>query len=322
MVSAPTRSISRSSTSCCVLSALTRPAVLGHLGGIAAGRGHRAHVAVRVLRDRLGLQVARARHRRAVAAPQRLQIGVALLTILGRHVAPREGLGGALELAGPKQMHVDAELVERILEEHAIAVVAVEQHEAERIQVHLIGLGREVILVLQKIGSVRDDLLAAVAERGDGSGEFLELGLAGAAHVIGIDDQHHDARIAGRGANRGGQVPQQRLRRALALRLVERTLDRLATELLDDIARRPHDQRGLIRQPRARLPQRADHDAEQRQQQQQMQAAAQHVEAAPYAVEEPAEVVHTERSSIWRAARALGDRSSYVGPRSEVMHYL
>ena len=94
-------------------------------------------------------------------------------------------------------MYVDAELVDRILEEHAVASVAVQQHEAERIQVHLVGLGREVILVLQEVSAAGNDLLAAVAERGNRSGQFLELGLAGAAHVIGIDDQQRDARIAG-----------------------------------------------------------------------------------------------------------------------------
>src|ERR1022692_4986414 len=106
-------------------------------------------------------------------------------------------------------MHVDAELIERVLEKHAIAAVAVEQHETERIEIDLIGLRREVVLALQEVTAVGDDLLATAAKLADRRSQLLELDLAGSIHVIGIDQQRANARIAGRCANRRGQIPEQ-----------------------------------------------------------------------------------------------------------------
>ena len=63
-------------------------------------------------------------------------------------------------------------------------------------------------------------------------------GLAGAAHVVGVDQQRGDVLVLRRRADRVGEVPQQRLRRLLALGLVDGALERLAGELLDDVALR------------------------------------------------------------------------------------
>src|ERR1019366_10292025 len=87
--------------------------------------------------------------------------------------------------------------------------VAVEQHETERIEIDLIGLRREVVLALQEVTAVGDDLLATAAKLADRRSQLLELDLAGSVHVIGIDQQRANARIAGRCANRRGQIPEQ-----------------------------------------------------------------------------------------------------------------
>src|SRR3984957_14087611 len=204
----------------------------------------------------------------------------------------REVLGGALILAGAKQMHVDAELVEGIAKEHAIAVIVVEQYETERVEIDLVGLRGEVVLLLQEIVAVRDHLLAAAVKLADSVGKLLELHLAGATHVIGLDHQRADVCVGRRGADRRGHIPEQGLWLALALHLAERALERLATELLDDVARGTYDQRGLLRQSRAHLMQRADDQTEKGQQQQQVQHSAQCIEAAPHTMKKTRDRVH------------------------------
>ena len=57
----------------------------------------------------------------------------------------------ALVLAHAEHVDVDRELVERVLEVHAVAVVAVDQHEPHRIEVHLVGLRGDVVLRLLQI---------------------------------------------------------------------------------------------------------------------------------------------------------------------------
>ncbi|MFO1409195.1 MAG: hypothetical protein U1F06_02275 [Steroidobacteraceae bacterium] len=98
--------------------------------------------------------------------------------------------------------------------------------------------------------------------------------------------------VVGGGADRLGEVPEQRLRRVAVARLAERALQRHAGELLDDLAGRVDDQRAALGQPRDRLAQRADQDGEQRQQQQQVQHAPQPVEEAPQRAEEAPEELH------------------------------
>ena len=105
-------------------------------------------------------------------------------------------------------MHVDTELVERVLEEHAVTLVAVEQHEAEGIDVDLVGLGSEIVLAAQEIAAVGDHLLALGAEIGDGRSQFLQLHLADTIDVVGFDQQRLYAAVIRGRADRVGQIPE------------------------------------------------------------------------------------------------------------------
>src|SRR5581483_4359064 len=115
--------------------------------------------------------------------------------------------------------HVQVELRQRALEVHAIAGIAIEQHEAEWIEIDLVGLRGEVVRALQKVLAVRDHMLAAATKFADGGGELFEFDLPDAAQIIGVDLERRDALIGSRGANRGCEIPQQRLRRSSSFSL-------------------------------------------------------------------------------------------------------
>ena len=75
--------------------------------------------------DRIGRKLPCASHGGLIAVPERIQISEALLLILRRHVGPGIRLDRALVRANTKDVDVDADLVEHLLEEHAIAAVPV-----------------------------------------------------------------------------------------------------------------------------------------------------------------------------------------------------
>ncbi len=223
-----------------------------------------------------------------VAAPERREIREALLAILGRHAGARESLDGALEGADAKHVDTDTELVECVLEVSAVAVVAIDEHEAHRIEIDLIGLGGEVVTLLRELGAVGNHLLAAGAELAQGGGELLQGGLGRAAELLQIERQHPDARVTRRRVDRVGQVPQQGLRVPLAARLLDRALDGLAAELLDQLSLGCHEQRRLCGDPRHAAAQQPEEEREDHQQHYQVQGLAQAVQAAPQSGKERA----------------------------------
>ena len=254
---------------------------LGNACSIAARLSNRRSVTVGVGIEDLRIQVTRRADAGSVSKPQGLQIHAAFLTVFGRHIAAYQRLIGALEFSSAYQMHIDRQLVDGLFEKHAVAVVPRQQHEPERIEVHLIGLGGEIVLRLQEVTALRDHFLAAVAKLGNRRRQFFQLGLTSAAQIVGLDEQGLDARIAGRIANRGGEIPQQGLRCALSLRLVDGALQWRTRQLLDNVPRRANHQRATLGQTRDRASQARDQQRQQPEQQQQMQRPAQRVEPTP-----------------------------------------
>ncbi|MFO0000157.1 MAG: hypothetical protein ACK559_03425, partial [bacterium] len=83
-----------------------------------------------------------------------------------------------------------------------------------------------------------------------------------------------------------GEVAQQRLVAAEAAGLGDGELERIARDLLDDLALRAQHEGGVDRDLRDGTAHRAEHDAEDQQQQQQVQDLAQPVEATEQTAEE------------------------------------
>jgi len=103
-------------------------------------------------------------------------ISLALFAILRRHIVARENFNGALVRADTEHVDVHREFVDGVFVEHAIAVVAIDQHEAHRVYIDFIRLRSDVVLLLQKLRAVGDNLLAGGAEFADGSRQFLKRG--------------------------------------------------------------------------------------------------------------------------------------------------
>jgi len=139
-------------------------------------------------------------------------------------------------------MHLDAELVERVLEVGAVARQAAQQHEAVGRQVHLVGHRGEVVLRLGEALAAREHRLARGLEVGDRGAQFGELGQAAADQLVGLDHQRGDALVVARAAHRLGQVGQADLPGRRAARAQQRER-RLELGLLDDRAHRPQHQR-------------------------------------------------------------------------------
>ena len=159
----------------------------------------------------VGREAARLGHGGAVAEPQRVQVREAFLAIFGRHVRAHVDFGGALVGADAEQVHLDAELVEEILVIGAITLVAVDGHEAQRIEIDFVGRGGDVVALLQERGGVRHHLLARAAEILDGRGELRERGLPATRHVVEIEDDRGDARVFLGGLERVDEIPEQGL---------------------------------------------------------------------------------------------------------------
>ncbi len=152
-----------------------QPALQGELGGIAVHRGERRRRFAHVLVERVGSQGARTSDVLTVGVPQRLQPHRALLALARRHIAARELIGETLEGSGAEHVDVHAELVDGILEEHAVVAEAVDIDQSERIEIDLARLGGEVVLrLIERVG--RDhDALARGAEIAQRRADLLQL---------------------------------------------------------------------------------------------------------------------------------------------------
>src|SRR5881275_1586826 len=247
---------------------------------VPAGGGYGLRKRSDVLRQRIGRQLARVGHGLLVAAPERVEIAAALLAVLGRHAGTRIGLDGALEGTDAEHVDVHAELVERVLQVRAVAVVAVEQHEAHRIEVDLVGLGGEVVALLGELRAVGDHFLAAGAEFAQCAGQLFERDLGRACEFLQIQRHGRNTPVARRRVDRVGQIPQQCLRVTLPTCLLDRARHRGARELLDQLPLGSDEQRRPRRDPRHAGAQRPYQHGKDRQQHDQMQRLAQAVQAA------------------------------------------
>jgi hypothetical protein len=102
-----------------------QPALQREFRGVAAHRGERRRGLRHVVGEGRGGQGAHAGHVALIRAPQRVEPRRALLALARGHVAARVLIGEALEGAGAKDVHVDAELVDRFLQEHPVIAESV-----------------------------------------------------------------------------------------------------------------------------------------------------------------------------------------------------
>src|SRR6185312_15953823 len=257
----------------------------GDFGRIPTGVAYGFRKRLNVVVDGIGRELAGRGQSLLIARPECIQVGEALLLVRRRHVAAREDLYRALECPHPKDVDVNAELLQQSLEIEGIAAEALDHHEPGGIEVDLVGLRREVVLILVEGGAVGDDWLAARAELLDGARELLQHRLAGALHLVEIENQDADVFVRRGAANGIDEVPEQRLGTLLSLSVLDGPLNRVATQLLNEASLWLNDECGAIGDTRERRAHRPKDDAEDDDEQNEMQHPAQAIEAAPDAAQ-------------------------------------
>ena len=122
---------------------------------------------------------------------------------------------------------------------------------------------------------------AALLEARDLGGNFLQLAQARAGEAVEIEHDHFDAVVVARGTQRIDDVADERLLERRALRLGDRTLERVTGELIDERAARRDDQRRRAGDQDTLADRGDDQQQENAEQQNQVQEAAQSIETTP-----------------------------------------
>jgi hypothetical protein len=121
-----------------------------------------------------------------------------------RGIGPDVGLAGRLVFTDAKQVGLDAQLVEGILEIGTVTTETFQQHRALRVQQHFIGLGREQVAALFVAVGVGIEFLAGLAERAQRRGKFARAGRADAGDAVRDQQDLADMRILCGGFERAG----------------------------------------------------------------------------------------------------------------------
>ncbi len=259
------------------------------LGQIARVRGH-AFVVVRdVVADLRGIELAQARDLVQVFLPDPAHpVAIGFFRRIGCAVEDVR-FARRLERADPDQVHVDAELVERVLEVAAVVREAFEQYRAVRIEQDPVRVCGEEILVLVHAAGDRDDLLAGSAEAVERHADVAQGRKSRAVDLVGNQHDALDACIFRGRADHAQQVAQLHFLDAVASEVGQRALGRIGAVLLDDRAFRIEHQRGARAKGRARCEQRAEEPDQHDQENQVEDQQAGEVERVPQAAEEAAD---------------------------------
>ena len=241
------------------------------LGGVAAGRGEALRRLVDAAHDRAGRELPLLLDRVDVGLPEAAVEQVVGLERRRRRLVGDERLDRALEGADAHHVDGDAELVERVLVVVAQVAEAGDVDHAERVQVDLVGVRRDVVLALVVPRAPGDDLLAARLEAIDAGGDLAQRREAGRPHLVEDDDEARDLRIGGGGVEHGEDVAQQHLLHRLAAHLIERARAQGAGLLLADRAVEAQDERGLVGQRRRPALDEGEHDGDQDEQEDEVQ---------------------------------------------------
>ena len=194
-------------------------------------------------------------------------------------------------------LHVDRELVERVLDERPVVRETAHEHRAHRVEVDLVGVGSEVILALLEVIAEGDHRLAGRTELVDRRRNLLQLRETAPFEAADVEVERTDAVVVGSRLDGVNDVAQQRLGRLLVQRFRDGPLDRVAGQLLDDRSARVDDQRGLAGNERDGAREHGPDHAEEHEQQQEVQDLSQPVEAAPDPVQDSADCAKHGRSA-------------------------
>ena len=155
------------------------------------------------------VELAEARDVGEVALPEIVHPEQVGLARLGRLRIEDVGFGRGLELAHAEQVHVDAELVlQAFAEITAVTRQAFEHHSTIRMQVDLVGRGREVVLVLLHVVGVGHDLFAAFPEVEQRVADLAHGGHADTGDLVRAHHDALDARVGGGALDRTQDVAQ------------------------------------------------------------------------------------------------------------------
>ena len=189
-----------------------------------------------------------------IVAPHRVHpVQIGFLRV-GRGIVANVWLRIGFVLADPKQVHIDAKPVQRILEIRAIRSEAGQQHAFERIRMQQdrVCVCGEVVLSLSHAVGHGHDLLAALLEAVQRRTDFAQGRNAGAFNFVRIE---HDARnvfVAGCRINGTHNIAQLHLLEFVAERAGKRALNSIVAVLLDDVALRvQHQCRAILEHRRA-----------------------------------------------------------------------
>ena len=184
-------------------------------------------------------------------------------------------------------MHVDAELVERVLEIAAVARESLDQHRAVRIEHDPVGVRGEKVLALRHVARDRDDFLAGRAETVERIAELVQRRQAGAFDFVREQHEPLDARVLGGGVDHAQQIAQLHFPGLLAGKVAERAPRRIDRVLLDDAALRIEHQRRARLQHRTRAEHRREERDQQREKDQVEDEQAREVQRVPHAAQQP-----------------------------------
>jgi hypothetical protein len=183
-----------------------------HLSGVAAGGPESRQETVDVIVQQAGSspRACATSSRQACHMPARW----ARDSPAPRRTCRRGGrIGKALGLARAEHVPVQRQLLHRALEVMAVEAEALQQHDAQRIEVQLVRVRREIVVAASAIGRVGDDRLAGVAEAPQRLRHGRQLVDAAACQPVDLQLDGLDARILGCRIDRLDQVADQRLAR-------------------------------------------------------------------------------------------------------------
>ena len=218
----------------------------GGLCGVAVGLFDQPWKFVGVYLELLDGHAARGRDILEINPPQIAEPFEVCLLGLGRHVVSQIGLDIRFILADPEDMDIETEAVDAVLVVHLVPAESLQHNATHLVHQDLVGVrSQEVSILLVEVGR-GDDLLPARFEINDRVSQVLELGHPPPTEGVQIQDQGLDTVIVLAGLDRVDDVLEEGFRRHGATRLVDRALDRLAGELLDELPLRGDDERGGI----------------------------------------------------------------------------
>ena len=137
--------------------------------------------------------------------PEAIYHSLHLLAVLGAHFVLNEHLAGRFVFAVADQLNLNAQLVQKVLDEYSLGADTHHHSLAVGVHNHLVGHGCQVVREHSVILCISHDGLAAGAETGQCGAEFLCVG-CGELQIVGVQINELDGGICGGCVNGADRV--------------------------------------------------------------------------------------------------------------------